>query len=213
MRELFQKNKICAIMRNIDSDYVEEYAAAAVRGGINMFEVAMNSGDACRQIRLLKDRFGDRVHVGAGTVISQERCRIALDAGADFFLTPSVNTGTIEFCLKNQLPVLPGVMSPTDVDICLYYGITVMKLFPAGDLPPSYVKSLKGPFDQTDYVAVGGVSGDNIRDFFANGFIGVGIGSNLFPGIGGNRNWDEAESYIAGIVRKAMKREAKEEKK
>lgn len=66
--------------------------------------------------------------MGAGTVTTPERCRIALDSGAEFVLTPSVNKDTIEFCLKHAIRILPGVMTPTDVDVCLSYGLNTMKL-------------------------------------------------------------------------------------
>lgn len=107
--------------------------------------------------------------MGAGTVTTPERCRIAMDSGAEFVLTPSVNRDTIEFCLKHAIRILPGVMTPTDVDVCLSYGLNIMKLFPAGDLPENYIKSLKGPFDGTEYVAVGGVNAGNIGTFLKEG--------------------------------------------
>ena len=108
---------------------------------------------------------------------------------------------TLEFCRKNNIPLLPGVLTPTDVAVCLEYGYSIMKLFPAGDMPASYIKSLKGPFDGTEYVAVGGVKTDNIRSFFEQGFIGVGIGSNLVPkeyvAAGA---WEKAAEHIRKIV-------------
>ena len=76
------------------------------------------------------------------------------------------------------MPILPGVFTATDVGICLEYGYDTMKLFPAGDMPLGYVKSLKGPFDGTDYVAVGGVNLENIKDFLAAGYIVPEGGSN-----------------------------------
>ena len=93
------------------------------------------------------------------------------------------------------------MLTPTDVAVCLEYGYTIMKLFPAGDMPPSYIKSLKGPFDGTEYVAVGGVDAGNIKTFLDNGFIGVGIGSNLIPKeYVKNDAWDKASEYVKGIV-------------
>ena len=125
----------------------------------------------------------------------------AREAGAQFFLTPSATTGTMEFCRRYDIPLLPGVLTPTDVAVCLEYGYTIMKLFPAGDMPPSYIKSLKGPFDGTEYVAVGGVDAGNIKTFLDNGFIGVGIGSNLIPKeYVKNDAWDKASEYVKGIV-------------
>ena len=87
------------------------------------------------------------------------------------------------------------------MDTCLKYGFSTLKLFPAGDLPEGYIKSLKGPFDQTDYVAVGGVNPKNIRSFFDRGFVGAGIGSNLIPKeLAAKDAWDEAKAYVAAMV-------------
>lgn len=197
MREILQNNPICAIMRNVPMQKALPYAIAAYRGGVKMFEVAMNTEDGARQIEMLRQEFGDEVYVGAGTVINEERCRMAKEAGAQFFLTPNVAEVTLRYCKERDIPLLPGVFTPTDVGICLDYGYTVMKLFPAGDMPMSYIKSLKGPFDTTDYVAVGGVKLENIADFMKAGYIGVGIGSNLIPkDMVKADDWEAAASYV-----------------
>ena len=201
MRELCLKHPICAILRNVPLEETEDYARAVFEGGVKMFEVALNSDDALSQIILLKKIFGEEAAVGAGTVTTPERCRIALDSGAEFVLTPSVNKDTIEFCLKHAIRILPGVMTPTDVDVCLSYGLNTMKLFPAGDLPENYIKSLKGPFDGTEYVAVGGVNAGNIGNFFERGFIGVGMGQNMVPReYVEKKQWEEASAYVRGLV-------------
>lgn len=197
MRALLQGNPICAILRNVPMEKALPYARAAYRGGVRMFEVAMNTEDGARQIELLRREFDAEVSVGAGTVINEERCRMAHGAGAQFFLTPNVAQATLRYCRERDIPLLPGVLTPTDVGICLDYGYQVLKLFPAGDMPFSYIKSLKGPFDGTEYVAVGGVTLDNIAAFFKAGYIGVGIGSNLIPkDMVRADDWENASSYV-----------------
>lgn len=204
MRELSKDHKICAILRNVSDEIVVDYAKACVEGGVSQFEVAMNTPSAPWQITRLREYFGSSALVGAGTVITPQRCKQAHEAGAQFFLTPSAAVCTLEYCRKSGIPLLPGVMTPSDVGLCLEYGFDLMKLFPAGDLPAGYIKSLKGPFDGTDYVAVGGVTPDNIRTFFQNGFVGVGIGSNLFPKeYAAQRRWDLAAQAVAKLVEAA----------
>ncbi|RRD96203.1 bifunctional 4-hydroxy-2-oxoglutarate aldolase/2-dehydro-3-deoxy-phosphogluconate aldolase [Clostridiales bacterium COT073_COT-073] len=201
MRQILKDNRICAIMRNIPIEKTLDYAIAAYRGGIRMFEIAMNSEDAVKQIELMRNHFEEQIYVGAGTVITKERCQAAKAAGAQFFLTPSVSLYTLEFCRSYQIPLLPGVLTPTDVAVCLEYGYPVMKLFPAGDMPPSYIRSLKGPFDETEYVAVGGVNAGNVGTFLKQGFIAVGMGSSLLPKeYIRNNDWDKASEYIKAIV-------------
>lgn len=197
MKKILENNPICAIMRNVPTDKAVAYADAAYRGGVRMFEIAMNTPEGALQISMLRKEFGDNVYVGAGTVINEERCKAAEAAGAQFFLTPNVAECTLRFCKDRNIPLLPGVFTPTDVGICLDYGYSVMKLFPAGDMPLSYIKSLQGPFDGTEYVAVGGVKLENIADFMKAGFVGVGIGSNLIPKeMVAAGNWDAAAEYV-----------------
>lgn len=77
--------------------------------------------------------------------------------------------------------MLPGALTPAAASVCVRHGFHTIKLFPAGDMPKGYIKSLKGPFDETEYVAICGVNKDNIADFMHEGYIGVGIGSNMVP--------------------------------
>ncbi len=203
MEQIFRKHKICAILRNIPLEKTIDYVTAAFKGGIRLFEVAMNSPHAEKQIQMLVERFGDKALIGAGTVINKELCLKAREAGAQFFLTPSVVIETLEFCASNNIKLLPGVLTPTDVSTCLSYGYSTLKLFPAGDMPKNYIKSLKGPFDNTNYVAVGGVRLDNISDYLSQGFIGVGIGSNLIPkDLVEREDWDKASLLIQETIKK-----------
>lgn len=203
MEQLFRKYKICAILRGLPEEICLSYAQAAYDGGIRIFEVAMNSECPIRQIEILKTNLSQDAVVGAGTVTTLERCREAKSAEASFFLTPSVSIPVLEYCQSHDIPLLPGVMTPSDVALCLEYGFRTMKLFPAGDLPSGYIKSLKGPFEETEYVAVGGVKRENVNTFLQNGFIGVGIGSGLIPReYRKNGMWEEAASYIKEIILK-----------
>lgn len=198
MRELYEKNPVCAILRNIPTKKVLQYAQAVTEGGIRMLEVATNTEEAFIQIKALREEFKESLLVGAGTVVTRERCQKALEAGAQFFLTPSVNLDTFQFCRENHVKLLPGVMTPSDVDICLQYGYDMMKLFPAGSLPKGYLKNLKGPFDHTDYVAVGGVNLDNLTEFLNEGYIGAGIGSDLVPkSLFQDNEWKKISEYIS----------------
>lgn len=203
MKALFQKHKICAILRNIPLEKTIDYVTAAFNGGIRLFEVAMNSPHAEKQIQILTDKFGDRALIGAGTVINKELCLRAKNAGAQFFLTPSVVIETLEFCAANQIKLLPGVLTPTDVSVCLNYGYKTFKLFPACDMPQNYIKSLLGPFDNTNYVAVGGVKLENASDYLKQGFIGVGIGGSLIPKeFIEKEEWEKASQLIRENIQK-----------
>ncbi len=201
MYQIVRKYPLLAIMRNVALENTIDYAEAAVKGGVPFFEVALNSPNALKQIAMLRDHFGDRCLVGAGTAITVDRAKAALDAGAQFLLTPGTPADVLEFCASNDIALLPGVLTPVDVATCLEYGYKTMKLFPAGSMPAHYVKDLKGPFDDTNYVAIGGVNPDNIRRFIDNGCIGVGLASSLMPkAAAAAGDWDACARYVRGLV-------------
>lgn len=202
IKQLVLENPILAILRNVPTEKVLDYAGAVMAGGIRFFEVALNSKDALEQIALLKKHYGDRAHIGAGTAITVERAKAAVEAGAEFLLAPSTDEDVLAWCRDNGVSIMPGALTPSDVSKCLRYGFPVIKLFPAGDMPKNYINSLKGPFDDTDYVAIGGVSRENMADFLAQGYIGVGMGSNVIPKEMVERNdWNAAAEYVAQTVK------------
>ena len=204
MYEVFAQNPLLAILRNVPKEVTLDYAGAIRKGGVKVFEVALNSPDALEQIAMLRKAYGDECLIGAGTAITVERCQTALDAGAQFLLTPGTPVDVLAFCRDHNVMLLPGVMTPTDVAVSLQYGFKTMKLFPAGDLPRSYVKDLKGPYDDTNYIAIGGVTPDNIPEFCAAGCLGVGLASSLMPKDKVKaRDWDACAAYVKTLTERA----------
>lgn len=174
MRETVQENPLLAIMRNVPLERTEDYVGAVIRGGVRFFEVAMNTPHALEQIRLIRNSFGKEILVGAGTVLTAEAAEKAVESGAQFLLSPSSDEQVLAYCQENDIMMMPGVLTPSDVALCLRYGFSTLKLFPAGGMSAGYVKLLKGPFDNTEYVAIGGVTPENLTDFFRQGCIGQG---------------------------------------
>lgn len=204
MYEVFAQNPLLAILRNVPKEITLDYAGAIRKGGVKVFEVALNSPDALEQIAMLRKAYGGECLIGAGTAITVERCQTALDAGAQFLLTPGTPVDVLAFCRDHNVMLLPGVMTPTDVAVSLQYGFKTMKLFPAGDLPRSYVKDLKGPYDGTNYIAIGGVTPDNIPEFRAAGCLGVGLASSLMPKDKVKaRDWDACAAYVETLAERA----------
>lgn len=201
MHEIVAANPLLAILRNVPLEKTIDYAEAAVQGGAPFFEVALNSPHALEQIAMLRQHFGDRCMVGAGTAITVDRCKAALDSGAQFLLTPGTPLDVFDYCAKNDVALLPGVLGPSDVATSLEFGYKTMKLFPAGCMPMHYVKDLQGPFDGTNYMAIGGVSPANIRQFFDAGCIAAGLASSLMPkdavAVG---DWERCVAYVRGLV-------------
>ena len=204
MYEVFAQNPLLAILRNVPKEITLDYAGAILRGGVKVFEVALNSPDALEQITLLHKTYGSKCLVGAGTAISDECAQTALDAGAQFLLTPGTPPDVLAFCRDRDVMLLPGVLTPTDVAVSLQYGFQTMKLFPAGDMPRSYVKDLKGPYNDTHYIAIGGVTPDNIQEFRRAGCLGVGLASSLMPKDKvAARDWDACAAYVHALAAKA----------
>ena len=204
MYEVFAQNPLLAILRNVPKEITLDYAGAIRKGGVKVFEVALNSPDALEQIAMLRKAYGGECLIGAGTAITVERCQAALDAGAQFLLTPGTPVDVLAFCRDHNVMLLPGVMTPTDVAVSLQYGFKTMKLFPAGDLPRSYVKDLKGPYDDTNYIAIGGVTPDNIPEFRSAGCLGVGLASSLMPKDKVKaRDWDACAAYVETLAERA----------
>lgn len=203
MNEIVAQHPLLGILRNVPLEKTADYAEAAVAGGCDFFEVALNSPDALKQISLLRGRFGDRCLVGAGTAVTVELCKAAVDAGAQFLLTPGTPLDVFTYCAENALSLLPGVLSPFDVATSLGFGFRTMKLFPAGSMPLSYVKDLKGPFSGTHYMAIGGVGPDNIGGFFQAGYLGVGLASSLMPkGAVAANDWEACTDHVRALMAK-----------
>ena len=201
MYEVFAQNPLLAILRNVPREITLDYAGAILKGGVKVFEVALNSPDALEQITMLRKAYGGQCLIGAGTAITVERTQAALDAGAQFLLTPGTPLDVFAFCRDRNVMLLPGVLTPTDVATSLQFGYKTMKLFPAGSMPRHYVKDLQGPFDGTNYMAIGGVSPANIREFFDAGCISVGLASSLMPkeAVAAN-DWEACAAYVRSMV-------------
>ena len=210
LRKIVEENPLLAIMRNVPLEQTLDYVKAAMDGGVRFFEVALNSPHALEQIFMLRREFAGQALIGAGTAITVEKAAGAVEAGAQFLLSPSTDLDVMDYCQKNGIALMPGALTPSDVSSCLRYGFSTIKLFPAGDMPRGYVKSLKGPLDGTEYVAIGGVNPDNLQDFFRQGYLGVGLGSSMMPKQAvASGDWAAASAYVAAMVEKieSVKRE------
>ena len=201
MRSIVAQHPLLAILRGVPDEILLDYAGAIYRGGVRFFEVALNSEGALGQITRLREHFGDEIYLGAGTAITVERARAAIEAGAQFLLSPSTDEDVLAFCEKEGIPMLPGALSPSDVTRCMRHGFYTVKLFPAADMPMQYAKHLQGPLDGTEYVAIGGVNRENMIEFLKNGYLGVGLGSNILPKEAvAARDWEAASAYVASLV-------------
>ena len=193
-------SKITGIFRNIDESKILRTAGILIQNNIDTFEVSYNSHDAIKQIKLLKKHY-PKAKIGAGTILNTEDLKKIAKAEPDFIFTPSINKEVLEYSQKNNINLIPGVFSPSEVALCLNYGFKLLKLFPAENLSETYIKNLKGPFNNAEFIAVGGVSQNNILSFFKMGYIGVGMGSSLIKNeFLKNDDWESLDKHIKSIA-------------
>ncbi len=201
LEQTMQEHPVLGILRNIPLDKTIDYADAAIRGGVSFFEVALNSPCALQQIEMLRDKFGEQCLVGAGTAITPELCQQAIATGAQFLLTPGTPLDVLRYCRDHEIALLPGVLTPTDVAVSMEYGYHAMKLFPAGSMPLRYLKDLQGPFDKTQFMAIGGVNAENPADFLRAGYRSIGLASALMPKAAvAAGDWQTCENQVRKIV-------------
>jgi len=175
------ENKIVAILRGVRPDAVPEVAAALHAGGIRCLEITLNSPDALAVIRDLSVRLGDRLLVGAGTVLDAAEARAAIDAGARFIISPALDVPTIRVTKQSQAVSIPGAFTATEILTAYKNGADIIKVFPAS-VGVGYFRDLRGPLPHIPLMPTGGVNLENIADYQQAGAVAFGIGSALVDG-------------------------------
>ncbi len=155
-------------------------AEAIIEGEIGIAEITMTVPNALHVMERVVEKFGDKVLLGAGTILDPETCRAALLAGAEFIVTPSLNPQVIEMARRYSKPCFPGALTPTEVVAAWQAGADMVKIFPCGPVGgPAYIKALKGPFPQIDFVPTGGVNLETTPEFIKAGAAAVAVGGEL----------------------------------
>lgn len=170
---------IVAILRAPSGEILADVADALLAGGIDVIEVTFTVPKADQVLQTVADRLGDRVLLGAGTVLDTETARIALLSGARFLVTPVVNTDVIRLCRRYDRVVMPGALTPTEVLTAWEAGADVVKIFPSEVTGPAYLKALHGPLPQIRLMPTGGVNLETAADFLRAGACALGLGSAL----------------------------------
>ena len=171
---------IVPIVRTTDADSAIRAVEAICEGGIPCAEITMTVDGAIHALECVADKLGDRIILGAGTVLDPETARACMLAGAEFFVTPSLNVKTIEMAKRYSKAAFPGALTPTEILTAWQAGADAVKVFPCSALGGAkYIKALKGPFPQIELVPTGGVNLETVGDFLAAGCCAVGVGSDL----------------------------------
>ncbi|MEB2780913.1 bifunctional 4-hydroxy-2-oxoglutarate aldolase/2-dehydro-3-deoxy-phosphogluconate aldolase [Algoriphagus sp. C2-6-M1] len=176
--ERYQKAPIVGIIRGQSLETILKIAQAYEDSGLTTLEITMNTEGAAKMISALRGKFPS-LNIGAGTVCNLTELREALDAGAQFIVTPIIDETVIEHAVNEHIPIFPGAFSPTEIYRAWSLGASAVKLFPATQLGVQFIKDVLGPLDQIKLLPTGGVSKANIKSFFEAGACGVGMGSSL----------------------------------
>jgi 2-dehydro-3-deoxyphosphogluconate aldolase/(4S)-4-hydroxy-2-oxoglutarate aldolase len=170
---------VVAIVRLDDLSRATPLTEALIRGGVRTVEFTFTNRLAGRVIETVRDSLGDTAFVGAGSVLDPETARTAILTGAQFVVTPTLNTAVIELCNRYAVPTVIGAFTPTEMLTAWQAGATYVKVFPASVGGPSYLKDVRGPMPQLKLIPTGGVSIENAGDFIRAGAVAIAVGSNL----------------------------------
>ncbi len=197
---------IVPVVRTATAEAAIQSIEAIYRGGVRAAEITMTVPGALKALEKLADKFGDKIVLGAGTVLDPETARACMLAGAQFFVTPTLKLSTIEMAKRYSKVICPGALTPTEVLTAWEAGADVVKVFPANAMGgPKYIKALKGPLPHIEMIPTGGVNLETAGEFLKAGACAVAVGGELVDAklIKENR-YDEMEArarqYLAAIA-------------
>src|SRR5919108_1317262 len=193
---------IVAVVRSPDSQQLVEAARALADGGVTVAEITMTVPNALEVLRQTRQALGDRVLLGAGTVLDPETARAVLLAGAEYVVAPTVNLDVIRLCQRYDKLVMPGAFTPTEVLGAWEAGADIVKVFPADVVGPAFFKALRGPLPQVKVMPTGGVDLKTAAAFLKAGACCLGVGGQLVePKAVTERNFERirelARQYVA----------------
>lgn len=195
------------VVRAASADGALRAVEAVYRGGVHVAEITMTVPDAVRVLERVADQFGDRILLGAGTVLDPDTAGACILAGAQFLVTPGLKLATIEAAKRHAKVIFPGALTPTEVLTAWEAGADAVKIFPCGNVGgPRYIKALKGPYPQIEMIPTGGVNLETAGEFLQAGACAVGVGGELVdPALIQQGRYDlieeRARQFIAVIAR------------
>ena len=185
---------LVAIVRVHNSELALPIAKALVAGGIRAVELTMTIPNALDAIRLIDQELGTEILLGVGTVIDDDTCKAAIDAGAKYVISPITKTSIVENAHAMDRPAMLGAYTPSEAQTAYEAGSDFIKIFPADSLGPNYIKALLAPLTHLKIIPTGGVNLDTMESFLAAGSVALGIGSSLLKkNIINSKNWTELE--------------------
>jgi 2-dehydro-3-deoxyphosphogluconate aldolase/(4S)-4-hydroxy-2-oxoglutarate aldolase len=189
---IFKKKPILGILRGISADCIEPLVETVIASGLETIEITMNTAGAAELISKAKQTARGRLAIGAGTVLTMDSLKSALQNGATFIVTPVLVEDVTAYCVKNNIPVFPGALTPSEIYRAWQAGATMVKVFPAKLFGPDYFREIRGPFDDIQLLACAGVTPENMKEYFACGANAISFGASVF-----RNEWLKAKDFKA----------------
>ena len=180
-----EKEKLITIVRGVEKEKLIPLAEAMYTGGIRLLEVTYSANgkvsdeETAECIKILSEHFEGRMYIGAGTVLSEKQVELTKNAGGKFIISPDTNEKVIKKTRELNMVSMPGALTPSEAQKAHSAGADFVKLFPVSNLGADYVKAVKAPLSHIKFLAVGGITLDNMKDYLKAGVCGFGIGSNI----------------------------------
>lgn len=177
--DFIKEHPIVAVIREATPEKILPIVNALYEGGVKVLEITTETPKVMAMIEKVADELGDKVLVGAGTVLDPETARAAILAGSKFIVSPSLNPETIKMTKRYGVVSVPGALTPTEIVTALEHGADMVKVFPVNAFGPGYIKNIHGPFPHIPLMVTGGINTANVNDYIKSGALAVGVGSNL----------------------------------
>jgi 2-dehydro-3-deoxyphosphogluconate aldolase/(4S)-4-hydroxy-2-oxoglutarate aldolase len=171
---------VIGILRGVDATFFRSIMDTSFSSGLQAIEITMNTEHALQTVSKNVSAVPPGKLLGMGTIRNPGEAKKAVDAGAMFLVTPNMDIGVIEYARSRSVPVISGALTPTEVYAAWSAGADMVKVFPCNMFGPQYIRDLRGPYEQIPLVAVGGVTLDNIQEYFTAGVAAVGASTSLF---------------------------------
>lgn len=196
------ENYLVAVVRGNDEDETKKIVDEIIKGGFKNIEITFTVPNAEEVINQVHKQYGDDIVLGAGTVLDAATAQIAINKGAQYIVSPHLDTNISKLCNVYSIPYLPGCSSATEIIEALRYGSDLIKLFPGAQLGAGFIKDIKGPVPNVELMPSGGVNLDNVSDWIEKGSFAIGIGGELTKEFTGN-NYEviseKARKYVEAV--------------
>lgn len=186
------------ILRGVDKTTIIPLIETVISAGLKTLEITMNTHEAEQIIQTAVKTAAGRLTIGAGTVVSMENLHKALDAKATFIVSPTLIPDIVNYCVKNNIPVFPGALTPQEIYNAWQKGATMIKVFPAKFFGSDYFKEIKGPFEKIKLLACGGITAESLPSFHKCKADAFAFGASIFK-----KTWLDEKNFTA--IREAIK--------